>query len=131
MNLLTQFLSKNLNIAPLSPKLEPIPTTQLAHQVIAESLKPLCDENPHMIRNTQDFPDLLKNQPLLEPNEEYVSYDVESLFTNIPIKDAIDYILDQTYCKHKLKAMFNRLVFKRLLEKLTKFKHFYLRFKIL
>ena len=40
-----------------------------AAQVIAEYLKPLCDEKPHIIRSTQDFPNLLKNQPPLEPDD--------------------------------------------------------------
>ncbi|XP_066917454.1 uncharacterized protein [Clytia hemisphaerica] len=68
-----------------------------AAQVIAEYLKPLCSENSYIIRNTQDFPSILKEQETLSPNEEYVSYDVESLFTNIPVKDTITYILDEIY----------------------------------
>ena len=56
--------------------------TYNAVQVIAEYLKPLVDENPYILRNRQDFPSILKAEPALETNEEYVSYDAESLFTN-------------------------------------------------
>ena len=44
-----------------------------------------------VINNTQDFPPMLNNMSLCE-DEEGASYDVESLFTNIPIKDTIDFI---------------------------------------
>ena len=37
------------------------------------------------MNNTQTFPSMLKDQTPLSSNEEYVSYDVESLFTNIPV----------------------------------------------
>ena len=86
---------------------------------IAEYLKPFCDENPHIIRNTQDFLNLLKDKPPLEPDEEYLLYDVESLLTNILIKDTIEYILDQVYNKQKLEPLCSKLIFKRLLVKLT------------
>ena len=42
---------------------------------------------------TQEFPKLLQQQDPFLPNEEYVPYDVQSLFTNVPIQETIDYIL--------------------------------------
>ena len=33
---------------------------------------------------------ILQQQDPLLPNEEYVSYDVKSLFTNVPIQETID-----------------------------------------
>ena len=33
----------------------------------------------------------------LENEQEYVSYDAESLFTNIPLKETVNYILLQIY----------------------------------
>ena len=38
---------------------------------------------------------MLKDLPPLNNNEEYVSYGVDSLFTNIALKEAIDYILEE------------------------------------
>ena len=52
-------------------------------QVITDYLKPLCSDNEYIIRNTQKFQKLLQQQDLLLPNEEYVSYDAKSLFTNL------------------------------------------------
>ena len=60
--------------------------TYNTNQVIAEYLKPLIDKNPFIIHNMQDFPSTLKPK-LLETDEGYVSYDVESLFTNKPVRE--------------------------------------------
>ena len=57
--------------------------------------------------------------PPLQEDEEDVSYDVESLFTNIPINVTIYYILDQIYNKNNLKPIYPKLIFKRLLLKLV------------
>ena len=62
-------------------------------QVISEYLKPLYKDKDFIIKNTQDFAQLIREQPPLEDSKEYVSYDVESLFTNVSIHDTIIYIL--------------------------------------
>ena len=46
---------------------------------------------------------MLNNIPLSQ-DEEDVSYDVESLFTNILIKDTIDFICEEIYV-HKLEPI--------------------------
>ena len=56
-------------------------------QVISKYLKPLYEN--------KDFAQMIREQPSLEKNEEYVSYDLESLFTNVPIHDTIKYILEE------------------------------------
>ena len=68
---------------------------------------------------TQEFANILKSQPPLQEDEEYVSYDVESLFTNVPIKVTIDFILEEIYTNKKLKPLCSKLIFKRLLLKLS------------
>ena len=50
----------------------------------------------------------------MEEDEEKVSYDAESLFTNISIKETIDYIMDQVYVQKKLTSMCTKLIFTRL-----------------
>ena len=45
---------------------------------------------------------MLKEQTPLSLDKEYVSYDVESLFTNIPVDEAISYIINEIYHKNKL-----------------------------
>ena len=53
---------------------------------------------------------MLKKADNCENNED-ISYDVESLFTNTPVKEIIEYVL-----KHSVKSLFS----KNLLVKLTK-----------
>ena len=55
----------------------------------------------------------------LSEDEEGVSYDVESLFTNIPIKDTIDFICEEIYVHKKLEPICKKSIFKKLLYKLT------------
>ena len=92
--------------------------TYNAAQVISEYLKPLYINNEYIIHNTQDFHNIIQNQPSLNENEELVSYDVESLFTNVPIDDTIEY-MDEIYIYKKLPKLCSRLIMKRLLLKLT------------
>ena len=63
--------------------------------MIGEYLKPLT-KNDLVITNIQQFPLMLSNVPLSE-DEKDVSYNVESLFRNIPIKETIDFICDEIY----------------------------------
>ena len=87
-------------------------------KVVAQFLKPLA-RNEFTISDTLAFPELLKN---IENSDDYedVSYDVESLFTSIPIKETIDYIIHKTYTKNVIKPMCKKSIFKKLLIKLTK-----------
>ena len=65
-------------------------------QVISKYLKPLS-WNEFTIDDTQVLSKHVKDLPPLQELEENVSYDVESLFTNIPTNETIEYVLDQTY----------------------------------
>ena len=86
-------------------------------KVISKYLKPLT-KNEFIINNTQDFPAMLNNVPISE-DEEDVSYDGESLFTNIPTKDTIDFICEEIYVQKKLEPICKQSIFKKLLYKLT------------
>ena len=72
-----------------------------AAKVIADYLKPLY-QNEYKINDIRSFPFMLKDQTPLNPNEEYVLYDVESLFTNIPVDETINYSINEIYQKNKL-----------------------------
>ena len=48
-----------------------------------------------------------------------MSYDVESLFTNVPVHEIIDYILQEIYVEEKLPVICSKLIMKCLLLKLT------------
>ena len=48
-----------------------------------------------------------------------VSYDVESLFTDVPVQETIEYIINEIYAENKLPKLCSNLIFKQLLLKLT------------
>ena len=84
-----------------------------AAKVIPEYPKPLCS-NQYKISDTQEFASLIKDQPPLNDDEEYVSYDVDSLFTNIPVTEIIEYIIHEIYREKKIPPICSKLAFKRL-----------------
>ena len=50
----------------------------------------------------------------MSEDEEDVSYEVESLVTNIPINETIDFICDEIYIHKKLQPICKRSVFLKL-----------------
>ena len=92
--------------------------TYKAAKVISRYLKPFC-KSEYTVKVTQSFAKFIKELSPLKENEEDVSYHIESLFSNIPINDTIDHILDQIYVQHKLKPICSKLIFKRLFIKLS------------
>ena len=54
---------------------------------------------------------MLSSIPLLQNDEKDVSYNVESLFTNIPIEETINYVIDQNYVHEKLTPICLKLIF--------------------
>ena len=101
-----------------------------AAQVIANYLKPLCSNNECIIRSTQDFAKIIHEQDPLKSIERYVSHNVESLFTNVLVHETIEYIINEIYVENKLPKVCSKLIFKRLLPKLTT-EYFDAQFKIL
>ena len=81
-------------------------------------MKWLC-KSEHSINDTQSSSQELATLTPLEEDPEHVSYDVESPFTNIPIKETIDYIKDQIYVQKNLKPICTKLIFQKLLLKLA------------
>ena len=79
-----------------------------ATKVISDYLRPLC-KNEYSINDTQKFQ--LSSLPPLQGDEEDVSYNVESLFTNIPIEETINYVIDQNYVHEKLTPICLKLIF--------------------
>ena len=92
--------------------------TYNASRVISQYLKPLC-ENEYKINDTQTFASMIKNQAPLSSDEEYVSYDVDSFFTNIPVEDNIEYIIHQIYNEKKVLQICSKTFFRRLIYKST------------
>ena len=67
-------------------------------QIISKYLQ-LIAENDYVMKDTLTFPKFIRDNPIKD-NEEDVSYDVVSLFTNIPIKETIEFILSEIYDKN-------------------------------
>ena len=86
-------------------------------KVVANYFRPLTI-NKFVIKECFLFPDILKST-VLENDEEIVSYDVESLFTNIPIKETIDYICNEIYRNNAIEPMCKESIFRKLLYKLS------------
>ena len=53
--------------------------TYNAAKVIVNYLKPLCSNNEYIIRNTQEFIKIIREQDTIKSNDQYVSDDAESL----------------------------------------------------
>ena len=56
-----------------------------------------------------------KKNPL-KYNEQYVSYDVETLLTNIPVQETIEYNINEISKEKKLPKLCFKLIFKRLMQ---------------
>ena len=56
---------------------------------------------------------------LTDEYEEYVSCDVDSSFTNIPVQETIDYSIHEIYTEKKLPQICSKTIFSRLLLKVT------------
>ena len=85
-------------------------------KVIANYLRPLS-KNQCTISDTLKFLELLKSA---DPSANYedVSYDVESLFTSIPVVETIEYILKRICTNKEKKPLCKKSIFKKLLIKL-------------
>ena len=83
-----------------NPPLRPIismsgTVTHEIAQFLNKMIRPYVD-NSHMLRSTDEL--LLHTKDLkLEPGEELVSLDVESLFTNVPVDETINIIIQKAY----------------------------------
>ena len=86
-------------------------------KVTSDYLKPLC-KNEYSINDAYKFPSMLSSIPPLQ-DDENVSYDFESLFTNIPIEETINYITEQIHVHKKLMSICSKLIFRGLLIKLA------------
>ena len=76
-------------------------------------------KNEFTISDTLTFPDLVKNTSNSSESEGG-SYDVESIFTSIPVEETDNYIVDRIYVRREIESSCEKSIFKKLLFKLTK-----------
>ena len=79
-------------------------------------LNPLAS-NEFCSKDIFDAVERLKNIPqhLFDEDFRFVSFDVKSLFTNIPLNKTIDIIFNKIYKQNKLKTAFKKRTLKKLL----------------
>ena len=80
-------------------------------------------ESEYIIKSTKEF--IGKVKPKEVPNGyQIVSFDVKSLFINVPLDRRIDIVLRRIYDKHELQTSITRSEMKELLILCTKNVHF-------
>ena len=88
-------------------------------KALSKYFAPLA-ENEHTIKN--EILDFAGNVESRSVNKLLVSYDVTSLFnfTEIPLRETIDHVLEEIYDHNKHAQITSKLVMKRLFERVTK-----------
>ena len=61
----------------------------------------------------------MQNKLEMLEDEENVSYDVISIFTNIPLNETINFICDEIYIGERFQPIYKGSIFKKLFLKLT------------
>ncbi|CAF1680615.1 unnamed protein product, partial [Adineta ricciae] len=90
---------------------------------LADIIKPLRDSK-YSLKNNDAFLKFLKQNSSLSTNK-MISFDIESLFTNIPVGRTIDTICYKLYCTDpKLRPYIPEHYFRQMLEYATKWTHF-------
>ena len=103
------------------PKFRPIiDTIGTPYQGIGTFLKDLLNpltKNEFTVKDTFDAVDRIHNIPsyLFDDGYSYVSFDVESLFTNVPLKRTVNIILDRIYKDNLLATKLRKPTLKKLI----------------
>ena len=105
----------------LLPKFRPIiDTTGTTHysvgKFISELLQPLTN-NEYTLKDTFDAANRIKTIPpaLFTEGYEFVSFDVESLFTNVPLQRTLKIIEDRIYNKKLVKTKLKKSTLRKLI----------------
>lgn len=80
-------------------------------------LEPLT-KNQYVVKDSFEAVSHIKNIPkeYFKQGYTYVSFDVESLFTSVPLKKTIQVILDRVYQEEKIKTNLQKMTLKKLLK---------------
>ena len=116
----------NLNTLPFPRKSTISKNPQLA-KYLAQILKPL-GQSQYTIKSSKSFMKTLKKQKI-PPGYQIVSFDIVSLFTNVPLEETINIIIIRIYDKNKINTNIQKQEMKDLLYLCTKNAHFTLNSK--
>ena len=103
------------------PSFRPIiDTTSTPYYNIGRFLLSLLQPLTHNDYNLKDSFDAVKRirsipHKLFDEDYQFVSFDVQSLFTNVPVKETINIILDRVYNKKLINTNLNKRTMKKLL----------------
>ena len=103
------------------PKFRPIiDTVGTPHYGVGKYLSSLLNPlavNQHVVTDTFHAINRIKDIPteLLDSGYKYVSFDVESLFTNVPLKKTVDIILRKIYYENLISTTLKKRTLKKLL----------------
>ncbi|CAF3881483.1 unnamed protein product, partial [Rotaria sp. Silwood1] len=83
---------------------------------LANIIKPIRD-SPYSLKNINDFLKFIQQNSHLSKNNKMISFDLQSLFTNIPVRETIEIICNKLYCTDsKLRPFIPEDYFRKLLE---------------
>ena len=113
-----------INELPLRPIVSNIGTaTYHLSKYLAKLLSPLSESEYTIKKNTKNFVEKIKKEHI--PNDHLlVSFDVKSLFTNVPLDETIEIILNRIYDKNEISTDITKSEMKELLNLCTKSVHF-------
>ena len=115
--------STDVKKLPLRPIVSNIGTaTYGISKYLSKLLHPLSVSD-YTINSTQDFVNKIRDEEVAQ-GYKLVSFDVTSLFTNVPLDDTINIILRKIYKDRLVKTKLKRAEMKELLELCTKELHF-------
>ena len=115
--------SRDVEQLPVRPIITNIGTaTYQTSKYLAKLLAPLT-KSEYTINSTTEFISFTKDLKL-DKDHDLVSFDVSSLFTNVPLDFTINLILEKVYKKKMIKTKLKKEELKELLEMCTKELHF-------
>ena len=114
---------RDVDELPIRPVISNIGTsTYQISKYLAQLLSPLT-KNVYCVESTKDFLSKIKDKNI-ESDECLVSFDVTSLFTNVPLDYTIDLILEKVYRKNLIVTKLKETQLRELLVLCTKEIHF-------
>ena len=109
------------NNCPLRPVVSMINTPEYnISRYLDNLIKPVIPKTYMLDSNKMLLNDLKDFSPNSKPNHILVSFDVDSLFTNVPLKETIDICANYVYSNENEKQPpFSKSIFIKLMEKAT------------
>ena len=104
-------------IPPLRPIVDTIGSTHYGVGKFITSLLSPLTQNEYHLKDSFDAAEKIKNIPdhLYDEGYKLISFDVKSLFTNVPLNKTIEVILDRVYNKKQITTTLKKRTLKKLI----------------